>query len=74
MFMFPSEPAKAGWWFDWPPGLVSRQRLLGFSEALICLSYPGITGLPSRSSESEGWLSRAVMLRGLPLIRRVLCF
>ena len=26
---------------EWPPRLVSRQRLLGFSEALICLSYSG---------------------------------
>ena len=26
---------------DWPPRLVSRQRLLVFSEALICLSYSG---------------------------------
>src|SRR5688572_28697197 len=26
---------------EWSPGLVSRQRLLVFSEALICLSYPG---------------------------------
>ena len=25
----------------WPPGLESRQRLLLFREALICLSYPG---------------------------------
>src|SRR5213076_1227068 len=25
----------------WSPRLVSRQRLLVFSEALICLSYPG---------------------------------
>jgi len=25
----------------WSPGLVSRQRLLVFSEALICLSYSG---------------------------------
>ena len=26
---------------NWPPRLVSRQRLLVFSEALICLSYSG---------------------------------
>ena len=25
----------------WSPRLVSRQRLLVFGEALICLSYPG---------------------------------
>jgi len=31
------------------------------------------SGSPSRSSESEGWSSRAVTLRGLPLIRRALC-
>src|SRR3989475_11636055 len=29
------------WFGSWPPRLVSRQRLLGFSEALICLSYSG---------------------------------
>ncbi len=46
----------------WSPRLVSRQRLLVFSEALICLSYSG------------KWSSRAVTLRGLPLIRRALCF
>jgi len=27
--------------FNWSPRLVSRQRLLVFSEALICLSYSG---------------------------------
>ena len=26
---------------DWSPKLVSHQRLLGFNEALICLSYSG---------------------------------
>ena len=26
----------------WPPGLVSRQRLFRFREALIYLSYPGV--------------------------------
>src|SRR2546423_1549975 len=46
---------------NWSPRLVSRQRLLGFSEALICLSYSG-DGSPSRSSASEGWSSRQVML------------
>src|SRR5437773_1844137 len=39
----------------WSPRLVSRQRLLGFSEALICLSYSG------------KWSSGAATLRGLPL-------
>src|SRR5881396_3433150 len=43
----------------WSPRLVSRQRLLVFTEALICLSYSG-DGSPSRSSESEGWSSRQV--------------
>ena len=46
----------------WSPRLVSRQRLLVFSEALICLSYSG------------KWSSGAVTLRGLPLIGRALCF
>jgi hypothetical protein len=67
--------------------LVSRQRLSGFSAALICLSYSGVLahghhwrpakiGLPSHSSaeRNEGWLSRAVTLRGLPVISRVLCY
>ena len=27
---------------QWSPRLVSRQRLLGFNEALICLSYSGV--------------------------------
>src|SRR5438132_13122348 len=31
----------------WSPRLVSRQRLLGFSEALICLSYPGEMACPA---------------------------
>ncbi len=52
----------------WSPRLVSRQRLLLFREALICLSYSG------RSSPSLDWLSRAVTLRGLPVISRVLCY
>src|SRR6266705_2724017 len=55
----------------WSPRLVSRQRLLVFSEALICLSYSG-DGSPSRSSASEGWSSRQVMLLRLPVISRVL--
>ena len=46
----------------WSPRLVSRQRLLVFSEALICLSYSG------------NWLSRQVTLLCLPVISRVLCF
>ena len=48
-------------YFGWSPRLVSRQRLLLFREALICLSYSG------------KWSSRAVTLRVLSLIRRVLC-
>ena len=47
----------------WSPRLVSHQRLLGFSEALICLSYSG-----------DGWSSRQVTLLRLPVINRVLCF
>jgi serine/threonine protein phosphatase 1 len=30
---------------EWSPRLVSRQRLFGFNEALICLSYSGENGL-----------------------------
>jgi hypothetical protein len=30
---------------DWSPRLVSHQRLLGFNEALICLSYSGVAGM-----------------------------
>ena len=37
----------------WSPRLVSRQRLLVFSEALICLSYSGETGPPSRSRPAK---------------------
>ena len=74
----------------WSPRLVSRQRLLVFSEALICLSYSGFLetvdllnpeivnpihkSSPSRSLESEGWSSWQVTLLRLPVISRVLCF
>ena len=68
----------------WSPRLVSRQRLLVFSEALICLSYSGElahqaearrakAGLPRRSL-GEGWSSRQVTLLRHPVISRVLCF
>src|SRR5213594_4977935 len=53
---------------NWSPRLVSRQRLLVFSEALICLSYPGKLACQPQPV-GEGWSSRAVTLRGLPLIR-----
>jgi hypothetical protein len=46
----------------WSPRLVSRQRLLIFREALICLSYSGI------------WSSWQVTLLRLPVISRALCF
>jgi hypothetical protein len=69
---------------NWSPGLVARQRLLLFREALICLSYPGElahraeawrakAGLPSVAS-CEGWSSHVVTLHGLPVISRALCF
>src|ERR1022692_4622239 len=32
---------RSGIGLDWSPKLVSHQRLLGFNEALICLSYSG---------------------------------
>jgi hypothetical protein len=43
VFMHPFMPAIAGFGFlvKWSPRLVSRQRLLLFREALICLSYSG---------------------------------
>src|SRR5438552_12022911 len=44
--------------WGWSPRLVSRQRLLVFSEALICLSYSG------------KWSSRQVTLLRLPVISR----
>jgi hypothetical protein len=47
---------------EWSPRLVLHQRLLVFSEALICLSYSG------------KWSSRQVTLLRLPVISRVLCF
>ena len=56
----------------WSPRLVSRQRLLVFSEALICLSYSG--KWIAEPKLSEGWSSRQVMLLRLPVISRVLCF
>ena len=46
----------------WSLGLVSRQRLLLFRKALICLS------------DSGKWSSRQVMLLRLPVISRGLCF
>lgn len=58
---------------NWSPKLVSRQRLLLFREALICLSYSGVSS-PGRYSASEEWSLRVVMLRGLPVISRVLCY
>src|ERR1044071_7622335 len=35
---------QSGIGFEWPPKLVSRQRLLLFREALIYLSYSGLKG------------------------------
>ena len=52
----------------WSPRLVSRQRLLVFSEALICLSYSGVL------AHGHHWSSRQVTLLRLPVISRVLCF
>ena len=34
--------------WGWSPRLVSRQRRLLFTEALICLSYLGLNGRPGR--------------------------
>src|SRR5438128_474618 len=46
----------------WPLESESHRHLLGFSQACR-LTTP-----------SSGWSSRAVTLRGLPVISRVLCF
>jgi hypothetical protein len=37
----------------WPPRLISRQRLLLFREALICLSYSGNDGLSAVARRAE---------------------
>src|SRR5215471_14066679 len=70
VFMLPFRPAVAGLVLViWSPRLVSRQRLLLFREALICLSYSG-----GEDRLPYNWSSRAVMLHVLSLIRRVLCY
>lgn len=53
---------------NWSPKLASHQRLLGFNEALICLSYSGVL------AHGEYWSSRQVTLLRLPVISRALCF
>ncbi len=51
----------------WSPRLVSRQRLLVFSEALICLSYPGKVACQAVAGEQ-----RLVVPRGnAPLVFRL---
>jgi len=57
----------------WSLRSVLRRRLLVFSEALICLSYSGSLRDGYHYASSR-WSSRAVMLRGLSLIGRGLCF
>ena len=48
---------------DWSPGLVARQRLLLFREALICLSYPGKVVVPHGNAPwSSGYRPGALLL------------
>src|SRR4051812_10712356 len=46
----------------WSPRLVSRQRLLGFSEALICLSYLGMVVPAGNAPASSGYRPGALLL------------
>ena len=47
----------------WSPRLVSRQRLLVFSEALICLSYSGELVVPAGNAPaSSGYQPGALLL------------
>jgi hypothetical protein len=48
---------------DWWPNSELRRTLLGFSEALICLSYSAVN-----------WSLREVTLPGLSVIGRLLCY
>ena len=57
----------------WPLRLVSRQRLLVFSEALICLSYSGCLRTAT-VAHRQSWSSWQVTLLRLPVISRALCF
>ena len=67
----------------WSPRFVSRQRLLVFSEALICLSYSRKWLADPKLGERrlaghaevlrEGGSSRQVTLLRLPVISRALC-
>ena len=66
-------PAKRDWFGVVPevgiaPTSPRLQRGANLSQLL------GEIGSASRSSASEGWSSRAVTLRGLPVIGRALCF
>ena len=60
----------------WSPRLVSRQRLLVFSEALICLSYSGELVVPAGNAPaSSGYQPGALLLSyrtKKPLERRTL--
>src|SRR5207247_1172641 len=46
----------------WSPRLVSRQRLLVFSEALICLSYSGMVVPAGNAPASSGYQPGALLL------------
>src|SRR3989440_12600695 len=50
----------------WSPRLVSRQRLLGFSEALICLSYSGWLNEEERMKMENRPAGRAVIHSTFP--------
>ena len=55
---------QGGIGFEWSPKLVSRQRLLGFNEALICLSYSGMKVVVPRGNapRSSGYQPDALLL------------
>lgn len=61
--MFPLCP-QSGIGFEWSPKLVSRQRLLGFSEALICLSYSG-NEFAAPERETQIWAKRVAYERDM---------
>lgn len=60
--MFPFVPAQSGIVIDWSPKLVSRQRLRGFSAALIFLSYSGLVVPAGCAPASSDYQSDALLL------------
>ena len=47
---------------EWSPRLVSRQRLLVFSEGVICLSYSGMVVPAGNAPASSGYQPGALLL------------